>query len=178
MARKSLFTLLCLGALAWSAAASVHASGRSGYLGCLRTPALQVQGTIVDAAVATPSLSTLVVALQKAGLVETLQGPGPFTVYAPTNEAFGKLPGVILDPILADQELLTAVLTYHVSTGEHLDPRRTLIPREVSTLNGQTVFFNRGSDAPQINQSNVSCQFVSTSNGEVWLIDSVLLPQF
>lgn len=173
MARKSFFTMLFLGLLACNAP-SVYALSRSGYFSCLRTSPIQVEGTIVDAAVATPQLSTLVLALQKAGLVEALQGPGPFTVYAPTNDAFGKLPGAILDPILGDQDLLVAVLTYHVSSGEHLDPRRNLVPREVSTLNGQTVFFNRGSDAPQINQSNVSCQGVRTRNGEVWLI---VLPQ-
>lgn len=177
MVRKAILPLLCLSVLALNAAPAV-AAGRSGFVTCLKTPAVQVDGTIVDAAVATPELSTLVFALQTAGLVDALQGEGPFTVYAPTNDAFDKIPGVILDPILADGNLLTAVLTYHVSPSEHLDPRRTFIPREISTLNGQTVFFNRGPDGPQVNQSNVNCQGVRTSNGDVWLIDSVLLPQF
>ena len=74
-------------------------------------------------------------------------------------------------------EVLTAVLTYHVTPGE-VDPRRVFIPRQVSTLQGQTVFFNRSKDGPQVNQSNIACQGVQTTNGLVWIIDSVLQPQF
>lgn len=86
----------------------------------------------------------------------------------------------MLGAITADRGLLTALLTYHVSVGQgrHLDPRQVFTgAREVSTVQGQTVFFNRRG-SPQVNQSNVSCQPVRTTNGTVWLIDSVLLPQF
>ena len=154
----------------------------NGYVQCLRTDKIRFHGTIVEAALATPELSTLAFAVQAAGLVDVLSSPGPFTVFAPLNEAFAAVPEPVLSALLADQDLLTAVLTYHVSAGQgrFLDPRRTLfVPRERNTVQGQTVFFNRGNDGePQVNQSAVSCQAVQTDNGTVWLIDSVLLPQF
>lgn len=151
------------------------------YIQCLRTPKIRFHGTIVEAAVATPELSTLVFAVQEAGLVDVLSGPGPFTVFAPSNDAFGAIPEDVLGAILADTDLLTAVLTYHVSAGAGRwnDPRRALWrPKERHTVQGQSVFFNRSNDGPQVNQSNVACQGVKTDNGVVWLIDSVLLPQF
>ncbi len=151
------------------------------YLQCLRTPKIRFHGTIVDAALAVPELSTLAFAVQTAGLVDVLNSPGPFTVFAPTNDAFGAIPEPVLGAILADNDLLTAVLTYHVSlgTGRWKDPRRALFaPRERNTVQGQTVFFNRNSAGPQVNQSGVACQGVKTDNGVVWFIDSVLLPQF
>lgn len=153
---------------------------KSDYFACATTPPVKVEGTIVDAAVATPALSTLVGAVVGAGLVDTLNSPGPFTVFAPTNDAFANIPASILTPIVGDVDLLTAVLTYHVVAGanRHIDPRwvyRRAV--EVETVQGQTLFFNRNG-GPQVNQSNVSCQPVHTSNGVVYVIDSVLLPQF
>lgn len=155
--------------------------GQRDYMACLKTPAAEFPGTIVDAALATPDLKTLADAVVAAGLVDTLNGKGPFTVYAPTNDAFGKIPASVLGAITSDVTLLTAVLTYHVTPGQgpYLDPRLTFRgAREVPTVQGQTVFFNRSGSSPQINQSNVNCQAVKTTNGTVWLIDSVLLPQF
>ena len=93
------------------------------------------------------------------------------------NAAFEAIPAEILSDIVADPAILTAVLTYHVSPGK-ADPRRAWFPRERGTLQGQTVFFNRGRQGPQVNQANVQCQGVKTDNGIVWIIDSVLLPQF
>lgn len=119
-------------------------------------------------------------AVVAAGLASTLSGPGPFTVYAPTNAAFQKIPPAVLSAITSDTSLLTAVLTYHVTPGKgrDLDPRLVFsTPKEVPSVQGQTVFFSR-STGPQVNQSNVACQPVRTTNGVVWLIDSVLLPQF
>jgi uncharacterized surface protein with fasciclin (FAS1) repeats len=150
------------------------------FLRCLSTPAVEFHGTIVDAALATPDLKALADAVVAAGLAETLSGPGPFTVYAPTNAAFAKIPPAILSALVADRALLTAVLTYHVSPGKgrHLDPRQVLFqPREAKTVQGQTVFYSRNGDA-QVNQANAACQPVRTTNGVVFLIDSVLLPQF
>jgi len=146
-------------------------------LRCARTPLTHFNGNIVEAASATPELSTLVEAVKSAGLVDTLSGPGPFTVYAPLNSAFAKLPDDLAGPILADKTLLTAVLTYHVTPGK-ADPRRALIPSQVPTVQGHTVFLAFDRQGPQVNQSNVNCRGVRTTNGIVWLIDSVLLPQF
>lgn len=151
------------------------------YFRCATTPAVEFHGTIVDAALATPDLKTLADAVVAAGLVGTLNGKGPFTVFAPTNAAFGKIPPAVLASIVGDVSLLTAVLTYHVVPGNgHLfDVRQVLAgPRELATVQGQTVFLNRNKSTPQVNQSNVSCQPVKTSNGTVYVVDSVLLPQF
>jgi uncharacterized surface protein with fasciclin (FAS1) repeats len=108
-----------------------------------------------------------------------LSGPEHLTVYAPTNAAFEKLPAELVDLLVADPAgLLTSVLTYHVSPGIR-DPRRAFYPKETSTLQGQRVFLeNQRGARPQVKQSNVNCKGVKTNNGVVWLIDSVLLPQF
>jgi uncharacterized surface protein with fasciclin (FAS1) repeats len=169
--------IAALAVVATFAMAQAHA-GKSGgaFKSCVRTQPAEFPGTIVDAAVATPELSTLKDLVVRAGLADALSAPGNLTVYAPTNDAFAKIPGDLLAAIGNDNEVLTAVLTYHVVNGS-ADPRRSPIPREVTTLQGQTVFlsYDKG---PQVNQSNANCQGVRTSNGTVWIIDSVLLPQF
>jgi uncharacterized surface protein with fasciclin (FAS1) repeats len=147
-----------------------------GYGQCLKTEPVEFPGTIVEAAIATPELSTLVELVVAAGLADALSQPGDFTVFAPTNDAFAAMPPDLLAAIGSNLDVLTGVLTYHV-VGEHVDPRRSAIPREVTTLQGQTVFFSYGM-GPQINQSHTSCEAVSTTNGTVWVIDSVLLPQY
>jgi uncharacterized surface protein with fasciclin (FAS1) repeats len=150
------------------------------YFRCATTPAVDFPGTIVDAALATPALSSLAGAVVAAGLAGTLSGPGPFTVYAPTNDAFAKIPPSVFSALTSDVGLLTAVLTYHVTPyqGRQADPRLVFgTPKEAQTVQGQKVFFSRG-EGPQVNQSNVACQPVKTTNGTVWIIDSVLLPQF
>jgi uncharacterized surface protein with fasciclin (FAS1) repeats len=188
MLTKSLKIAALAAAISLSAAAvadtaksgAYGAESKRDYLSCIGKPAVDFPGTIVDAALATPELKSLADAVVAAGLVGTLSGKGPFTVYAPTNAAFAKIPPSVLSAIAADPALLTAVLTYHVTPGKgrYLDPRFTFSgAREVPTVQGQTVFFNRG-QGPQVNQSNVACQPVRTTNGVVWLIDSVLLPQF
>jgi uncharacterized surface protein with fasciclin (FAS1) repeats len=181
MMRKNIAAMLCLGILALSAN-TAQATGGSNFAKCLRTPLVKFPGTIVGAAVATCAnsneLCILKDAVIAAGLVDILSGPGPFTVYAPTDKAFLAIPDAIRTPVVEDPfGLLTTVLTYHVTAGE-VDPRKALIPRQVSTLQGQTVFFNRGKDGPQVNQSKIDCQGVKTTNGLVWIIDSVLQPQY
>ena len=150
---------------------------KSDYFACATTHPVEFDGTIAEAAIATEALSTLVELVVAAGLVDALNGEDPLTVFAPTNEAFENIPDTVLGAIGADVDLLTAVLTYHVVPGLK-DPRWTYRKiREVETLQGQTLFFNRDS-GPQVNQSNVACQPVHTTNGIVYVIDSVLLPQF
>ena len=137
------------------------------------------QGTIVDVAVSDPTFSTLVAAVQAAdpAVLETLTSAGPYTVFAPTNDAFAKVPAPLLNLIGSDINLLTSVLTYHVSAGT-ADPRRSLIPSQVKTLQGQTLYVGYDADGASVNQSNAVCKGVKTTNGTVWLINSVLLPQF
>jgi uncharacterized surface protein with fasciclin (FAS1) repeats len=150
------------------------------FVSCAFTPKVEFDGTIVEAALESPDLETLALAVQVAGLVDELSGEGPFTVYAPVDAAFELLPAELLDFLLANPDDLAAVLALHVSPGQgdRRDPRRTYRPREIPTLLGQTVFYQRGSEGPQVNQSNVQCQGVQTTNGTVWLIDSVMLPQY
>ncbi len=150
------------------------------YVKCLKTPLLHFDGTIAEAAEVTPELSTLYGLVVHAGLADALSGPGPLTVYAPVDDAFKKVPASLVELLKGDPEgLLTKVLTYHVSAGTR-DPRISFYPKETNTLQGQTVFLDyENNKGPQVNQSNVlSCQGVRASNGVVWLIDSVLLPQF
>ncbi|PLW68188.1 fasciclin domain-containing protein [Pseudohalioglobus lutimaris] len=144
---------------------------------CTSTNLANFDGTIVDAAVATPALSTLVDAVTAAGLGDALATTDNITVYAPTNDAFAALPAPLLDAALADTELLTGILTYHVSTG-HQDPRKfagsVAVARD--TLQGQNVYFTRSGGEARVNNAVVTCEGVRASNGIVWVIDSVLLP--
>ena len=152
------------------------------FFDCAFTPAAHFPGTIVDAAVATPQLSILKQLVIDAGLAEALSGPGPFTVYAPLDSAFKGIPENV-GTALANAEAVPVILTYHVvpGKGRKTDPRRVFNNRvaEVKTLQGQSLFFSRDKEGTEINQSNlVSCQPVRTTNGIVYLIDSVMLPQF
>ena len=137
-------------------------------------------GTIVDVAVANGSFTILVAAVQAAGLVETLSGDGPFTVFAPTDDAFADLLevlGVTAEELLADTELLTAVLTYHVIAGEV--PASTVVTLDgqtAATVNGAEVTISVDGDAVQVNDANVIAVDVAASNGIIHVIDSVLLP--
>lgn len=158
-------------------AASFVASATPTFAQCRATQAIDFHGTIVDAAIATPALSTLTSLVVAANLVGPLSAPGNLTVYAPTNDAFAKIPPSVLGAIGGDPGVLTSVLTYHVVPGS-ADPRRNG-KREVTTLQGQTVFTGyQPGVGPMINQSNADCTAVHTTNGTVWIIDSVLLPQF
>jgi uncharacterized surface protein with fasciclin (FAS1) repeats len=144
---------------------------------CASTSLANFDGTIVDAAIATPALSTLVDAVTAAGLGDALATTEGITVYAPTNDAFAALPAPLLEAALADVDLLTGILTYHVSTGNQ-DPRK--FPGSVATsratLQGQHVYFSRSGGEARVNNAAVTCQGVRASNGTVWVIDSVLLP--
>ena len=138
----------------------------------------QVDGTIVDVAVGNEIFSTLVTALQAADLVGTLQGPGPFTVFAPTNEAFEKIPPAVLNYLLSDPEGdLTSTLLYHVVPGVN-DVRYQFKPRDLRTVQGQEVFADREGDRLWINNARVKGRVISTDNGIIYVIDSVLLPQY
>ena len=138
----------------------------------------QVEGTIVDVAVGSDDFSTLVSALQAADLVTTLQGPGPFTVFAPTNEAFAKIPPALLNYLLSDPDGdLAATLLYHVVPGVN-DVRYQYKARDLRTAQGQEVFADREGDALFINNARVKGRVIQADNGVIYIIDSVLLPQY
>jgi uncharacterized surface protein with fasciclin (FAS1) repeats len=133
--------------------------------------------SIVEIAVSDPDLSTLVKALTDANLVKTLEGPGPFTVFAPTNSAFAKLPTGLLDYLLDNPPILGKVLLYHVAAGS-----APLTSAPITTVEGGLVFPSF-SYAPNgvtvtVGNSHVIAHPISATNGVIYLIDSVLMPQF
>lgn len=131
---------------------------------------------IVDTAVAAGSFKTLVAAVQAAGLVDALKGEGPFTVFAPTDEAFAKLPAGTVDALLADPKGdLTQILLYHVLPGKVLaaDVKDGL---EATTLQGKPVKFSIKDGKPYINDAQIVTTDIPTSNGVIHVIDSVILP--
>ncbi len=130
---------------------------------------------IVDTAVAAGSFKTLATALGAAGLVDTLKGAGPFTVFAPTDEAFAKLPKGTLDALLKDKAKLTAILTYHVVAGKVLAADVVKL-KTAKTLQGQNVKID-ASNGVKINDAKVVTADVMASNGVIHVIDTVLLPQ-
>jgi uncharacterized surface protein with fasciclin (FAS1) repeats len=130
---------------------------------------------IVDTAVAAGSFKTLATALQAAGLVETLKGAGPFTVFAPTDEAFAKIPKADLDALLKDKAKLTKVLTYHVVPGKVMAADVVKL-KEAKTVEGQMLKIDASSGV-KINGAKVVKADVGASNGVIHVIDSVLLPQ-
>jgi transforming growth factor-beta-induced protein len=137
-------------------------------------------GTIVDVAIAAGDFETLVAAVEAAGLVETLSGPGPFTVFAPTDEAFAAALeelGLTAEELLADTETLTAILTYHVVSGELLAADVVAGgSTEVETVNGAMLPVTVDGDSVMVGEANVVATDVMASNGVIHVIDAVLLP--
>lgn len=152
------------------ACTAVPADGEGSFSGMADDPA-------ATAASNNPVLSTLVGAVSQAGLVDTLNSEGPFTIFAPTNAAFAAIPQADLNTILGNNELLTSVLTYHVVAGESLDLAGLAKAGSVTTVNGQTLSFAPAGDLLTVNGSSmVACGNVSTANATVHIIDSVLVP--
>ncbi|MGE3271287.1 MAG: fasciclin domain-containing protein [Chloroflexota bacterium] len=138
--------------------------------------AAQQPKDIVDTAVAAGQFTTLVKAVQAAGLVETLKGPGPFTVFAPTDAAFAKLPAGTLDQLLADPAKLKAVLTYHVIPGK-VTAAQVTNGMSANTVQGAPLTFQVGGGSVKVNNSaTVTSADVMATNGVIHVIDSVLLP--
>ncbi len=164
-------------ATGFASAASADHPQREGAVRPAFTQVQRVDGTIVDVAAGNPAFSTLVTALQAADLVTTLQGQGPFTVFAPTNEAFAKIPAGVLNFLLANPDALADVLLYHVVPGAR-DLRYQFSPRDLRTVQTQDVYVDRERDEQQINNSLVSGQVIRTDNGVIYVVDSVLLPQY
>lgn len=129
---------------------------------------------IVDTAVSAGSFNTLVTAVQAAGLVETLKGKGPFTVFAPTDEAFAKIPKADLDALLKDKAKLTAVLTYHVVPGKVM--AADVKPGQVTTVQGQALRVSADGGKVLVNDANVVKTDVVADNGVIHVIDRVVLP--
>ena len=137
--------------------------------------ALSVQAKdIVDTAVAAGSFKTLATALGAAGLVDTLKGKGPFTVFAPTDEAFAKIPKADLDALLKDKAKLTAVLTYHVVSGKVM--AADVKAGKVKTVQGSDLNIATAYGV-QVNDAKVIKTDIMADNGVIHVIDTVLMPK-
>merc|ERR1712195_465342 len=137
--------------------------------------------TIVELAVATPDLATLVAALKAGGLVDTLSGKGPFTVFAPPNEAFAKLPAATLTHLLepANVKELDAILTYHVVSGVAAFAKDLTNGEHIKTVEGQSVVAHVSAAGVKINDATVKTADIAASNGVVHIIDTVLsIPEY
>ena len=132
---------------------------------------------IVDTAIAAGQFKTLAAALTAAGLVDTLKGPGPFTVFAPTDAAFAKLPAGTLDTLLKPESKakLTAILTYHVVAGKVMAADVVKL-KEAKTVNGAMVAVKVDGGTVMINNAKVTTADIAASNGVIHVIDAVLLP--
>ena len=129
---------------------------------------------IVDTAVSAGSFTTLVAAVEAAGLVETLKGEGPFTVFAPTDEAFAALPEGTVESLLADPEALAAILTYHVVAGKVMSTDLS-DGMMATTVNGAEITIGTEGGVT-VNDANVVTADIEASNGVIHVIDAVILP--
>ena len=150
------------------ASADRHHNAESSY------PAHAVQSDIVETAVSAGQFGTLAKALTEAGLIDTLKGPGPFTVFAPTDAAFAKIPAEQLQALLADKAALTKVLTYHVVPGKVM--AKDVSTGSVKTVEGQSLMLEVSSAGVKVNDANVIKTDIVASNGVIHVIDSVVLP--
>ena len=133
---------------------------------------------VVDTAVAAGNFKTLVAAVQAAGLVDTLKGQGPFTVFAPTDEAFAKLPAGTVDDLLKpeNKDKLVAILTYHVVPGKVMAADVAGKDQMVKTVQGGEIDVN-GKDGVTVNGAKVIKADIVTDNGVIHVIDAVILPK-
>jgi uncharacterized surface protein with fasciclin (FAS1) repeats len=139
--------------------------------GCVTTPA---PATITDTTARTPQLSTLSRLIDEAGLADTLRGPGPFTVFAPTDEAFKAVPAATLEALGKDKERLKAVLSYHVLAGQWL--AADVKNGNAKTLQGGDIALAKAGSFVTVEDAVVGTADVAASNGVVHLIDRVLIP--
>lgn len=130
---------------------------------------------IVDTAVNAGSFSTLVAAIKAANLADTLKGTGPFTVFAPTDEAFAKLPEGTVDALLKDIPKLKKILTYHVVSGKVMAADVAKL-KSAPTVEGSNVKINASNGGVKVNNATVATADVAADNGVIHIIDTVLMP--
>ena len=130
---------------------------------------------IVETAISAGQFKTLVTALQEANLVDTLKGDGPFTVFAPTDAAFAKLPAGALDALVKDKDKLAAVLTYHVVPGKVMASQ--VKPGKVKTVQGESLNVSTQGGSVMVDNAKVVKTDIGASNGVIHVIDTVILPK-
>jgi uncharacterized surface protein with fasciclin (FAS1) repeats len=165
--RKSLLAAMMTAVVATPAFAGHHNEG-------MDKPA----GTIVDVAASNADFETLVAAVKAAGLVETLSGEGPFTVFAPTDDAFAKLPAGTLESLLKpeNKDQLVAILTYHVVAGKVMAADVVKLDT-ATTVNGAAADVTVAGASVKIDEANVTATDIKASNGVIHVIDTVILPE-
>lgn len=169
------FTIAALALVLGSSTLSAQHEGHTAPNGGA-TPAAAPTKDIVSVAVEAGSFTTLAKALQAAGLVETLQGAGPFTVFAPTDEAFAKLPAGTVEALLNDIPRLRAVLTYHVVAGK-VEAKDVVNLTSANTVQGSPIAISVVDGKVRINEATVVSADVQASNGVIHVIDTVILPK-
>jgi uncharacterized surface protein with fasciclin (FAS1) repeats len=152
--------------LGWMALTTV-----AGLTACASVPTIT---TVTDTAARTPQLSTLSRLINEAGLADTLRGPGPFTVFAPSDEAFKAVPADTLTKLAADKELLRAVLTYHVLPGKV--SAAEVQNGNTKTVNGASLALAKAGTFVTVDEAVVQTADVAVTNGVVHIIDRVLMP--
>ncbi len=189
---NSMFTAMFAGVLAFSIASSAEAGKRRMVVAtpvsvttcqtavtaaAVAFAAEPAKKDIVDTAVAAGSFKTLAAALTAAGLVDTLKGPGSFTVFAPTDEAFAKLPAGTVEDLLKpeNKKKLTDILTYHVVAGKVMAADVVKL-KEAKTVQGKAVKITVKEGKVQVDAANVTKTDIAASNGVIHVIDSVILP--
>lgn len=135
----------------------------------------EAPGTIVEVAASAGTFNTLIAAVQAAGLEATLNGAGPFTVFAPNDAAFAKLPAGTVDALLQDPQALAAILTYHVVPGR-VTASQVVNLTSATTVNGASVSIQVTGGTVRVGGANVLATDVEASNGVIHVIDTVLLP--
>jgi uncharacterized surface protein with fasciclin (FAS1) repeats len=130
---------------------------------------------IVDTAVEAGSFKTLATALTEAGLIDTLKGKGPFTVFAPTDEAFAKLPPGTVEALLKDKEKLKSILTYHVVSGKVM--AKDVKSGDVKTVNGKSFKVVASKDGVMVDNAKVIKTDIAATNGVIHVIDTVVIPK-
>lgn len=165
---KKLFAALALGALVGAPSLAAQYSSEM----------KAAPGDIVETAVAAGSFKTLATALGAADLVSTLKGTGPFTVFAPTDEAFAKLPAGTVEDLLKpeNKEKLKAILTYHVVSG-NVGSAQAMKLSSAPTVNGKALKLDASSGSLHVGSATVTKADIATSNGTIHVIDAVLLPE-
>ncbi len=165
-------SLLSLVALAGALTIANDAAAQQGY------KSQKSEKDIVETAVAAGSFSTLVAAVEAAGLVETLQGAGPFTVFAPTDDAFAKLPAGTVEELLKPENKgkLQAILTYHVVPGKVV-AKDALKLKSAKTAQGQELMISVKDGQPMVDNARIVKTDIMASNGVIHVIDSVILPK-
>lgn len=164
--RKSLLAVLVSGVIAIPAVASNHGTHD------------KAAGTIVEVAAANADFETLVAAVNAAGLAETLSGAGPFTVFAPTDEAFAKLPAGTVENLLKpeNKDKLVALLTYHVVAGKVLAADVVTLDN-ATTVNGAIADITVTGDTVMVDNATVTATDIPASNGVIHVIDTVIMPK-